>query len=269
MTAPPARRRRTTSLSRCAVRVIAPVPWHVVSPAMSTLSLTAMGTPSRGALAPASRRCCAATASALAASARTVRKALSRGLSRWIRSRQTSRSSCAETSPDRRDSAWAASEGRVALSSVMVWARRYRCASGGWVERGRSSADRLNGGDGGGWARAESVSASRSGVCAFRSGIRTQLHRPPAIGGCSQFASHSGVKCEHPPPRPHAARPRATGRRVPRSSRPRRRRPGPERLGRRHRRRRQWPDQPARLASAIREFVRATSRPPVHPGRSA
>ena len=67
--APASRSRRTTSASAGAVSVIAPVPRLVTSPAMSISSLTAIGTPSSGALSPRDRRSSALSASVSARSA--------------------------------------------------------------------------------------------------------------------------------------------------------------------------------------------------------
>ena len=61
--APAARRRLTTSASTCAGTEIAPVPRLVISPAMSISSLTAIGTPSSGALSSRDRRASARSAS--------------------------------------------------------------------------------------------------------------------------------------------------------------------------------------------------------------
>ena len=68
ITAPAARRRRTTSESAAAGTSNAPVPRLVTSPAMSTSSLIAIGTPSSGARSPSARRRSAASASASARS---------------------------------------------------------------------------------------------------------------------------------------------------------------------------------------------------------
>ena len=134
ITAPAARSRRTTSLSAVAARVTAAVPWHVGSPAMSTLSLTTTGTPSSGAASPASRRRWAAAASARAACARTLRKALSCGVEA-LDALQAGLDELGggDASPARRASACAAREGRVAVRSVVGMARRYGRG------RGRSS----------------------------------------------------------------------------------------------------------------------------------
>ena len=87
ITAPAARRRATKSLSRSARPPWAAVPMAVVSPATSSVSLTAIGTPSKGRSSPAPRRPSACPASASARSAMTVRKAFSSGSRRSIRSR--------------------------------------------------------------------------------------------------------------------------------------------------------------------------------------
>src|SRR5206468_1176818 len=53
ITAPAARSRLTTSASLVARVSLAAVPWQVSSPVTSTLSFTAIGTPSSGACSPA------------------------------------------------------------------------------------------------------------------------------------------------------------------------------------------------------------------------
>ena len=74
ITAPPARSRRMNSLSAAAGVTFAAVPSVVTSPARSSLSLTAIGTPSSGRSAPpAARRASACCASASARSLSTLR----------------------------------------------------------------------------------------------------------------------------------------------------------------------------------------------------
>ena len=105
ITAPAAFSRLTTSASSRAGFVKAAVPWLVTSPATSTLSLIATGTPSSGRSSPARTRALAWSASARAASWRTTLNAFSLGSSRSIRSRQASSSSRGVTSPARISSA--------------------------------------------------------------------------------------------------------------------------------------------------------------------
>jgi hypothetical protein len=77
ITAPAALSRRTTSES-CTAGLTSPdVPKAVRTPAMSTSSFTAIGTPSSGAWSPAARRRSASAASASADSVSTTRKAFS------------------------------------------------------------------------------------------------------------------------------------------------------------------------------------------------
>jgi len=90
ITAPAARRRRTTSASARAGCSWALVPSQVISPARSMLSLTAIGTPSSGrvpASPPAPRRASACAASRRTRSPSTTRNAFSRGSSPATRSR--------------------------------------------------------------------------------------------------------------------------------------------------------------------------------------
>ena len=75
MTAPAARSLRTTSASSVLAGPYAPVPYVVTSPATSTSSLIAIGTPSSGERSPVSRRACAAAASSRAGPASTTRYA--------------------------------------------------------------------------------------------------------------------------------------------------------------------------------------------------
>lgn len=77
ITAPAALRRRTTSESWVAGGTWPSVPKAVGTPATSTSSFTAIGTPSNGAVSPAARRRSAAAASASADSVRTTRNAFS------------------------------------------------------------------------------------------------------------------------------------------------------------------------------------------------
>ena len=87
ITAPAARRRRTSSESCLAGRSGAALPWVVSSPATSWVSLTAIGTPSSGRSSSAPRRASACFASAIARSAMTTRKQFSSGFRPSIRSR--------------------------------------------------------------------------------------------------------------------------------------------------------------------------------------
>ena len=73
MTAPAARSLRTTSASSVLAGPYAALPYVVTSPATSTSSLIAIGTPSSGSRSPASSRACAAAASWRAESASTTR----------------------------------------------------------------------------------------------------------------------------------------------------------------------------------------------------
>ena len=75
-------------------------PNAVGSPARSMSSLTAIGTPSSGSRSPAATLRSAASASARAASGRTMRNALSVSREASIRSMVASRSSTEPTSPD-------------------------------------------------------------------------------------------------------------------------------------------------------------------------
>src|SRR4051812_7787094 len=103
--APAARSLLTTSESSRAGSSTAPVPIVVTSPATSCVSFTAIGTPSKGASSPASRRRSASSASASACSARTTRNAFSFESSWAIRSRYSVTSSRGDTSPARTSSA--------------------------------------------------------------------------------------------------------------------------------------------------------------------
>ena len=73
ITAPASRSLRTTSASCCLAGPWALVPIVVTSPATSTSSLIAIGTPSSGSRSPASSRCWATVASARAESSSTTR----------------------------------------------------------------------------------------------------------------------------------------------------------------------------------------------------
>ena len=87
ITAPEARRRRTTSASSRAGPSNALVPRVVTSPATSVSSLIAIGTPSSARVSPPRRRPSAWSASMSARSANTTRNALSVGFRRAMRSR--------------------------------------------------------------------------------------------------------------------------------------------------------------------------------------
>jgi len=73
MIAPASRSRRTTSASCVRAEPCAAVPYVVTSPATSTSSLIAIGTPSNGSRSPAFSRSWAAAASRRAESVRTIR----------------------------------------------------------------------------------------------------------------------------------------------------------------------------------------------------
>ena len=87
ITAPAARRRETISPSRAAGSLNARVPQRVTSPATSSVSFTAIGTPSSGRTSPPRPRASAWSASASARSAITILKLLSPGSCRAMRSR--------------------------------------------------------------------------------------------------------------------------------------------------------------------------------------
>ena len=87
MTAPAERSRATKSLSRGAGPPWAAVPQPVTSPPKSSVSLTAIGTPSSGRSSPAPRRASAWAASTSARSPVTTRNAFSSRSSRSIRPR--------------------------------------------------------------------------------------------------------------------------------------------------------------------------------------
>ena len=93
------------------------VPWVVCSPARSTESLSAIGTPSSGRSSPPFSRASACSASSSARSARTTRNEFSCGSSRSIRSRCSRTSSVGETSPARTISACRAAPAN-AISSL-------------------------------------------------------------------------------------------------------------------------------------------------------
>jgi len=131
ITAPAARSRRTSSPSRAAGVLLAAVPQVVTSPARSSESLTAIGTPRSGRCAsPAARRASACSASASARSRRTVRKAFSCGSIRSMRSRYSSVSSREETSPERISSAWRTTPANA--SSCPFMGRRIYASPGRW-----------------------------------------------------------------------------------------------------------------------------------------
>jgi hypothetical protein len=86
-TAPAERRREISSLSRTAGSLNAAVPQRVTSPATSSVSFTAIGTPRSARTSPPRRRASAWSASARARSAMTIRYAFSAGSRRPMRSR--------------------------------------------------------------------------------------------------------------------------------------------------------------------------------------
>ena len=142
--APASRSRRTISESSVAGSSKASVPFMLTSPATSTSSLIAIGTPSSGRSSPALRRASACSASSSAFSAKTLRKAFNCGSSRSIRTRCMWTSSVGETSPARIISAWRAAPAKATASSTSIRVCACVAIAGNPMSRRRSSYSSAN-----------------------------------------------------------------------------------------------------------------------------